>query len=269
MKFTETRLSTWREFRDHSDAMSPEASHEATFLFRGQADSRWELRSSLHRALRTDDVTIALDVEEQLSSEFHSHVLRFARQEDIPRTAIALDRLAWWALMQHHGAPTRLLDWTESPYVAAYFAVASYADTDGAVYALHRQPIEEASQRNASPRFVLDRDAHIRSDSAAPILRTYFPSQQTARFAAQQGVFIYSDHVLTAFEDALGPVYGPAQAEQPNKYLCEKLVIPRDLKREFLVRLRTANITGLTLFPDLDGVGRLAVETARTFSGNR
>jgi hypothetical protein len=201
-------------------------------------------------------------------AEFHSHVFRFARQEDLPHTSVALDRLAWWALMQHHGAPTRLLDWTMSPYIAAYFAVASHVDSDGAVYAVHRQPIENASQQNPSPSLILDRDVHIRSALAVPTLRTFFPRRQTERFAAQQGAFIFSDHILASIEDALAPVFGPAQAEHPSKYLCKKLIIPHYLKRDFLVRLRTANITGLTLFPGLDGIGRLAAETARAFTGN-
>lgn len=263
MGFSEIRLTSWREFRDHADEMSPEKPNEATFVFRGQSDASWRLRSCLLRIFRTADAVTAIAMEDQLLSQFQSHVLRFVRQEDVPHQSVELDRLAWWALMQHHGAPTRLLDWTMSPYVATYFAVESGLDRDGAIFAVHREPLERTAAASAAPEFVLDRDAYMRSDGAQPTLRTYFPRRQNERFAPQQGVFVYADHILCDHETALAPIYEQVQQAHPTKYVLMKFIVPQELKTEFLMRLRVVNVSGLTLFPGLDGLGRHAAETAR------
>jgi hypothetical protein len=169
--------------------------------------------------------------------------------------------------MQHHGAPTRLLDWTLSPYVAAYFAAETDPDRDGAILAAHRQPLEAAAESSGTPSFILDRDAQMTSEHAPSTLRTYFPPRQTERFAAQQGVFIYSDNGLADHHTTFAALYQAPQTSHPEKYLLEKLLVPAELKTEFLVRLRLLNVSALTLFPGVDGLGRYTAETARTHSG--
>ncbi len=63
------------------------------------------------------------------------------------------DHLSWIAAMQHHGVPTRLLDWTYSPYVALFFAVANQGEEDRAgVWAIHTSPLNERSKHHIELR---------------------------------------------------------------------------------------------------------------------
>lgn len=97
-------------------------SNEGThYWFRGQSNSSWQLRPSLYR------ITQNLNLSDQQAIELETAALaEFRSKAHLFVDSSLLDKVTtlpcWWALMQHHGAPTRLLDWSTSPYVAAYFA---------------------------------------------------------------------------------------------------------------------------------------------------
>jgi hypothetical protein len=120
-KHVEERASTKRYFaRDvHSwdEFVEVVSGHEGRWIYRGQRKD-WPLQSSLERYIRAWDSDIALSplIERQIIRDFRR---RYPDQAD---TAIHEDTLYCLAMMQHHGAPTRLMDWTYSPFVAAKFA---------------------------------------------------------------------------------------------------------------------------------------------------
>src|SRR5262249_33874110 len=86
------------------------------FIFRGQADARWKLTSTLDRTYLDKRPAKKDAIATELIKEFYEECARFSDwryKVDDPRVL---------AMAQHHGMPTRLLDWSYSPYVAAYFA---------------------------------------------------------------------------------------------------------------------------------------------------
>jgi hypothetical protein len=85
-----------------------------SWAFRGQNDHSWPLQPSLEWDLADN---IRREAEQHLFSAFRKRAHHFAAVH------MEEDYLGWLALMRHHGAPSRLLDWTLSPYVAAYFAL--------------------------------------------------------------------------------------------------------------------------------------------------
>ena len=85
------------------------------YLFRGQ-EKPWRLRTSFHRAGRAD-VTRFLSEDIQ---DLHKHLS--ARTKHVFNLEIPKENGAFFNLVQHHGYPTPLLDWSYSPYVAAFFA---------------------------------------------------------------------------------------------------------------------------------------------------
>src|SRR6266487_3529676 len=108
------------EFMTAADFGPPAA---APFAFRGQPNAASDLKPSLARIMPAGTTPArAVEIESHLLAEFRAQAHLHVAPTDLPDLR---DTLAWLTLMQHHGAPTRLLDWTKSPYVAAYFAVAT------------------------------------------------------------------------------------------------------------------------------------------------
>jgi hypothetical protein len=167
----------------------------------------------------------------------------------------------WWALMQHHGAPTRLLDWTASPYVAAYFAAHHCGEEqDGVVWCFCAKLLRQEASRlcgGAPPPFEhKDAPAWYRKaldnfSTAAVFMPLEFNFASSERCAAQQGKFTMALDVKAEHDQIIArAVRGSAR----------KIIIPFGLKSKFLLRLREMNITGAALFPGVDGLGQSVTE---------
>lgn len=112
-------------------------------VFRGQADATWRLESSIDRAFRkrgvADDQAIRQAIEQELKESFNSRLAHLLPTDAYFQWARALDQedSVWaWQIMQHYGYPTRLLDWTRCPFIAALNASAGtrHENSPGAVW---------------------------------------------------------------------------------------------------------------------------------------
>ena len=140
----EIDLKCWEEFEEHIDYLFPVKGHFKevenrtyfTPFFRGQANASWELESTLDRVFKRD-----VGIEEYFKTiqNVRPAVISITGKEwNIPDNfddkPFALQGYDFMVYLRHHGFPSPLLDWTRSPFVAAYFAYRSYEDrNDGKV----------------------------------------------------------------------------------------------------------------------------------------
>ena len=230
-------------------------------IYRGQAGGDWTLQTRLARAVEEWNGEIDFEslvaLERKLLRSFQRRAHLFLPTAYLPPA----DRpLAWLALMQHHGCPTRLLDWTLSFYVALYIAVSLEPQKDGLIWMLRPSRLAETHPPFENPS-VTDLDETAYSDCCCrePGFRwvsTLRPSALSDRMHAQQGLFLFSnDPTADLVELPMSTSSGPDRV---------KVTIARDLKpavRQVLIRM---NLTAAALFPGIDGLGRLLQEIAET-----
>ncbi len=230
---------------------------ETTYLFRGHADAAWPLLPSLNRVLGTAiEVQEALEVEAQLLRLFQSQAHLVMAGQPLPADN---DLLNWWMVMQHYGAPTRLLDWSASPYVAAYFACESLSDVSGTIWFIHpRSWLNSASDDLMSGK----PNADLLRSSNAPHMVLPLPAfTQSTRTVAQQGYFTVCLNLCGKHDELLLDSCDHPLLDDSD--IMGRFVIPAALKSEFLLQLRLMNVTASSLFPGLDGLGRSMSEAAR------
>lgn len=224
------RPRSWDEYVEKT-AQPPYAG----WAFRGHADSTWSLISTLGRYLNAYIEQKYWDLQE-------ARIVRlFQRKGHLFLTHIPdrSDMFQWLALMQHHGAPTRLLDFTWSPYVAAFFAL-ERTTTQAAVWALNPKRLVNVTERLNE----------FLEPSEASAIGIGEPFVMNTRLMAQSGTFIVSTQVGPSIEDIV------ERYDDPQDILV-KFELPMDLVRPPGMRaLYMMNITNATLFPDLDGLAR-------------
>jgi len=257
-------IDGWTRFATFAASLGADRPHRPSYLFRGHSDATWKLIPSLLR-LFPPDVTAqaALEIEDAALREFrsaaHLHLPPSVVPPPLPPPALP----EWWALMQHHGAPTRLLDWTFSPYVAAYFAVAENWDADGSIFVIHGHTAQTALFQRYGTSPISIRNEDLTSPDSPNALLLWSPERRSDRFVAQQGQFTLSINILGAHDTLIAEACSTARAAKPEDLFYKKWIIPFALKQQFLARLRAMNIAAHSLFPGIDGLGRSIAEIAR------
>jgi len=210
--------------------------------WRGQSNIEWNLHPSVFRY--------------NLDHQYEQNIIKIFRQRAISRdtnTPESNDDSSWLFLMQHHGLPTRLLDWTMSPLFACFFAVEDEAnqDYDGALFAL--SPLKLNFNQVNVDGILLPGDGLVErvihnAFSDEQLITNYIvgilPPEMHIRVMLQLSVFTL--HGVTISLDNMTDNFN---------YLL-KFKIPKKAKNDLKSQLKTMGVRESNLFPDLDHLAK-------------
>ena len=274
----EVRVLSWEQARRISRALQG-------WIFRGQSNASYGLSSSLERAANRSGLEL-----KRLRHYENIVLLEFQRRahhylNDLPPRDATLE---WLALLQHHGAPTRLLDFTESFYIAPFFA-SEFADTDAAIWAINTRMLRlilaekdgietkepEVAAMEFDMRAVQLCERAFQSETPDLLAVPVQPWTLNQRISLQQGLFLFPLDITRSFEANLAGVFSrrsDAFRKLPHisisrrstheqllelaKYGVIKFVIPRERVMRVQNDLEMMNVSATTLFPGLDGFAR-------------
>lgn len=289
MPIVEIPTNSLDEFWDYLSPIGRFISNMQKPIFRGQGDSAWPLTPSVLRKnilskykqersveMQTDQI---IRFEYFLLLEFlhYSDEMGFIIPNDSPEfrrhmdfseftSRYGLNGVGWpskeyfsfMALAQHHGIPTRLLDWTRSPFAAAYFSASQVLN------------LEKISENLA----VWVMDSEILHKLEGKLEYVKLAGSTSKNLAAQNGVFLIhrqqngmsrnSPFSSEELKDSVNKLF-----EESEDFTAYKITLPSNLAGDLLFRCNKFGISAATLFPGFDGAAKAALEykMAKKLSG--
>lgn len=191
------------------------------WVFRGHSNSAFKLIPSVGRGDHTSK-----DRQKYEKSLFDI----FCREARGYLTVLPSNEWEWLSVAQHHGLPTRLLDWTHNILVALYFVVEANPSEDGSLFALRSTTKASERVRDGSP-FSIDKPVK------------FYPNIVTPRIRAQEGVFVVCTELEACLDETLR-----------KEWKLETLRIPASSKQRLRYELFRLGVHASALFPDVDGL---------------
>jgi len=281
-KFSQITLSSWNDIHGIASTLH-------SFAFRGQSSAKWDLRSSLERSFERYKPLLAFH-ENKEHWILHEFKERFHLYSDNPPENN--NNFEWLALLQHHGCPTRLLDFSKSIYIAAHFALNEAID-DSAIWAVNLFHLKENAYTKLNLTYekgcllkdsvnlnhikvINHRIAQQNHETDIPFFTLpLYSTKHSHRLSRQQGLFLapmnlgkfqteslfmknlalsYSDNVsMEIMNTNIGNI---VESELKDNHYVLKIILPKNIQSEARKSLIRMNITEETLFPGLDGLAR-------------
>lgn len=236
MKYTDKKIKSVSELIKKLKADSN--FYNGQIWYRGQSNKEYNLAPSFYRKpTQVSEMTLIKKFKQNatLLMENNSH-------EDFE----------WLFIMQHHGVPTRLLDWSESSLIALYFACCGNNNKDAALWVLLPSELNKHSGIDPEENFDIPgikelgnynpKNYHAdRTNIMAPAAA--ITPRNTSRMQAQQGTFT----IFHKRKDAIEKI--------GDKKHVWRYIIPNENKKDIIEELKICGIDKFQLFPELSSIG--------------
>jgi hypothetical protein len=283
--FVQVTASSWGEAKELGQRLLQ------TYVFRGMRSSEWPLRTSLERAatqfgIGAEDRPLQ---ERAILAAFKSRAQQYIQSPPDEKNDIE-----WLSLIQENGGPTRLLDFTESFYIATFFAVEN-TDQEACVWAVNRGLLNSRLQAWGFNKFVTDGRNSIYSTTLielaeqvifaktkAPLLLVFplMAPRLNERLAVRKGLFLLPCDLTATFEnnlcasfklrfDSLSADHAKElkASDMTEEHMPDapviKINLPEPIHNDAIRDLYSMNIDAASLFPGLEGFARSLKYLAR------
>ena len=242
------RLRSWSDFFEFIETriLQTTATSQHVYVWRGHRRDDWSLSTSLDRLLDRLGLLSLSTKELEERSDGHLEAFRYAARGRRGQNPAKLSANDWWALGQHYGLATPLLDWSRSPFAAAYFAFETLVRDSTeyrVVFGLDQRAIELRNlDLEEGPSFEKGR---------LPIIQFFDPlSDENPRLVSQGGLFTRAP-IGMPIDKWVVDAFSGSQAA-----VLVRIEIPNSDRNICLRSLNHMNINHASLFPDLHGSSR-------------
>ena len=219
---------SWEEF----NLWLNKQNEDSDLIFRGQKNSQWKLKTTFYRTGRYDLLRYGNEDVHRLNHYLVSLLNKSFNAND------SVEHGALLNLAQHHGFPTPLLDWTESPYIAAFFAFSELPkdEYEGYVRLFTFNRGDWLADHNAT-NDMLDAKKYFSPHTLLPL--------HNPRALPQQSVVTSSNiSDIESWFDSITP---------PHRKYLTKIDIPKSERAKVMRELMKMGITSASLFPGIEG----------------